>query len=373
MKATVKRGILVAVCVLLCTVSSACSMSFSHKKSEDLMPHLIAVQDAELEPVRPVQSFEQTERISGAYTERQQMDELVRIVSQGKRPDLSAARSGVQKVYDAALTVLNRYIRNDFTPFERVHVIHDWLAYYVRYDFETAQKGQTVNGSAPAFGLEGALINRLAVCDGFAKAAALLCGIEGIPCVRVTGSYTDDGGNEIPHAWNQVQINGTWYHMDVTQDCYHVYIDNATLVSVLNHGYFLVSDDAMSDELTGRHYIDEENGDMQAYYACPENYPFHAGQALGIKSYTMEIKSQAELNDIFVYAKKKKGRVGRLELKLNFPEYAPSNLTERDAYVSQIREAYKRVKDTHFAFRPDDGIYPYYRYPNGVFVFLLYK
>ena len=67
------------------------------------------------------------------------------------------------------------------------------------------------------------------------------------------------------------------------------------------------------------------------------------------------------------------GKIGKLELKLDFPEYDKVNLKRPDAYLMQISAAYSKIKDCDYRFDSASGIYPYYRYPQGVFVFLIYK
>ncbi len=49
------------------------------------------------------------------------------------------------------------------------------------------------------------------VCDGYSKAFKVLCDKIGIPCVLVDGVSDDT-----PHMWNYVNVNDTWYAVDVT-------------------------------------------------------------------------------------------------------------------------------------------------------------
>lgn len=359
--------------LLMCFAIAAlfCGCSLFAKPSPDLKPHLIAESDAESEPVRPIDSCETLEFKTTA--KESQLDELLNIVYKpqtgvGHKPDFSQTADEVKEVYDAAVSILDRYIRNDYSEFERVHAIHDYLAYYTEYDYELASLSRP-DSSDPAFGLVGALINHKAVCDGFSKAFLLLCGIEQISCIRITGGYNADGVN-INHAWNKVCVGGVWYNVDATMDSWHVITDGKTTTDLLGHGYFMLSDADMKATLTGRH---TEDDNLLNNRECNKTYDFYGTTALGIGDYAMEITSQEQLNDVFARIKKSKRKIGKVELKLNFPEYAASNLEREDAYVRQISEAYGKVSDRDFVFEPSNGAYPYQRYPNGVYIFLIYK
>lgn len=59
----------------------------------------------------------------------------------------------------------------------------------------------------------GCLIDKIAVCEGYAKAMQILLCNCGIECRTVVGI-----GNNGPHMWNIVKIGGDWYHLDVTWD-----------------------------------------------------------------------------------------------------------------------------------------------------------
>ncbi|MDR2531557.1 MAG: hypothetical protein LBC82_01800 [Oscillospiraceae bacterium] len=65
----------------------------------------------------------------------------------------------------------------------------------------------------------GPLLNRLAVCEGYAKAFKYLCNSVNIPCVVVCGSAkTPPFDNSENHAWNIVKIDDAFYHVDSTWD-----------------------------------------------------------------------------------------------------------------------------------------------------------
>ena len=94
-----------------------------------------------------------------------------------------------------------------------------------------------------AFTLAGSLLDEIAVCDGIASAFKLLCHIEGIECIEVSGFANE------AHAWNKVCINGDWYICDATWGRSGNYI---------SHAYLFVSDFDLMKE--GRL---EQNGERE--------------------------------------------------------------------------------------------------------------
>lgn len=91
---------------------------------------------------------------------------------------------------------------------EREKYIHDFLCKNVTYK-ENGPDSHCVLG--PLFRGEG-------VCEGIAKTAHALLKIAKIRTHIVCGDATDPNGSKTPHAWNVVQINGTWHLLDVTYD-----------------------------------------------------------------------------------------------------------------------------------------------------------
>ncbi len=94
---------------------------------------------------------------------------------------------------------------------DREKVVHDYLSQNVMYS------------SAPyavsAHNIKGALIDRSAVCEGYARAFKLLCDAVEIPCIIINGTAIDSNGNKEKHAWNIVRMKKNNYHVDVTWDC----------------------------------------------------------------------------------------------------------------------------------------------------------
>ncbi len=101
--------------------------------------------------------------------------------------------------------VLN-LIDDNMSDLEKVIFIHDYLCIDVEYAYED-YLNETV--SPDAHSLKGALLDKSAVCDGYASAFQYFMLLLDIPCNTIINS---------DHAWNQVYVNGKWYFVDVTWD-----------------------------------------------------------------------------------------------------------------------------------------------------------
>jgi len=73
---------------------------------------------------------------------------------------------------------------------------------------------------ADAGNIRGALLNKKAVCQGFAYAGLYLCQRAGLECIYVTGQLCTSTTNDTwtNHSWNYVKLDGQWYMMDLTTD-----------------------------------------------------------------------------------------------------------------------------------------------------------
>ena len=134
-----------------------------------------------------------------------------------------------QAVVDAAIASC---VTDGMSDYEIAKALHDYLATHNEYDM------RLYSGNLPALSRTsyGALVNRTSVCAGYALAYQHLMEDAGIPCEYVTGMTTRGS-----HAWNIIQIDGEWYHVDVTWD--DPVPDREGYV---RYKYFLKSDKAMS-------------------------------------------------------------------------------------------------------------------------------
>ena len=344
---------------------------FDRSGSPPPAPHLISESQKESEPVRYIDSCEERAVVGSSFYERQLS--LTETVSDGYKPTFDETSADAERVYLKAREVLDRYILNSFTEYERVHAIHDYLAYYTEYDSELHDRflsGEGVKNDLDAFNLAGVLLGGKAVCDGISKTFVLLCGMEGIKAARIEGEFVSSSGSGA-HAWNKVRVDGKWYNVDITLDSAHLDI-NGKRSDCLHHGYFLISDEAISSAPFGGHRADPSYAANPVNEDAPENYPVYENMTLTIdgENYSSLITTVDELKAVFK-ATRKSGRknIGKLELKIAIEGVAAGKL---DSFDGIFKAAQSELRGMDFTFAPEDGVRPFVQYPNGVLLILVY-
>lgn len=358
----------ILVCGLAAAAAAFCMLGCGgNTASPDILPHLSVAQTKHAVAIDRFEKFELPKAdgtSDAAYRERVELLYNT-VVYDGKQP-VFQADDPVLPIYSAAHDFLETYIHDDWNEAERevntVHAIHDWLIYSTDYDFDLYQSylsGGTEYASHPAFYIDGVLLGKKAVCDGLARTFNFLCAMEGIRSMRVTGSFSSG-----LHAWNKVNIKGEWYNVDVTADAVHYSVGSSNYKQIA-HGFMLVCDKTLSDfEPNGHEFVGTS-------FTAQSDYDYFSNSIvqIGSRTFPAVVKTQAELNAIFSSVYALDGKVGKLELKLDFANKTQVNST--DMYRAEIAEAYSKVKNVGFDI--SSGSNPYFRFPNGVYLFLIYK
>ena len=124
--------------------------------------------------------------------------------------------------------------------YEDIKMVHDYLIDSINYDSSLSKQN--------IYNVYGALVNKECVCEGYARAFKYLLDELDIPCVMVIGTGTNSQGETENHAWNYVQLNGSWYAVDTTWDD-PVVVGGGTVSEASRYKYFLV----------GREIIDQDH------------------------------------------------------------------------------------------------------------------
>ncbi len=118
--------------------------------------------------------------------------------------DMSLLTDTEQKVYAYLKEVMREHTGGGKNRAEKVKALHDYLVLELKYDSSFRTESHSP---------EGVMKNQTAVCDGYARTMRLLLLLSGIDCKMVSGTA---GGES--HAWNLVEMEDGWYHVDVTWD-----------------------------------------------------------------------------------------------------------------------------------------------------------
>lgn len=124
-------------------------------------------------------------------------------------------------------------VTSDMDDYDKLKYFHDYLVLNCENDTESPYS-ETIYG---------ALVQKKALCEGYAKAFSYLCNLAGIENTIVTGEISE---TEVMHMWNMVKLGGNWYHVDVTwdnpDDALHARYQNVIL-----YQYFMVTDSVIKN------------------------------------------------------------------------------------------------------------------------------
>lgn len=137
--------------------------------------------------------------------------------------DCGAAVKNLNSRLQAAV----KSIPGGLNQFSREESAFDYLVARCSYDDAAAADASQWQ----AYTAYGALVNGKAVCEGYSRAMQLLSSYAGLSCILIRG--TGDGVN---HMWNEINIDGQWYNLDVT------WCDSNMLI----YNYFNVTDSVLS-------------------------------------------------------------------------------------------------------------------------------
>ena len=158
------------------------------------------------------------------------------------------------KELDAAADRILEQVSYTQTEWQKLRTIHDGIA-----------AGCTYEIGARSDDAYGCLVDGIAQCEGYAKAFLYVTRRAELETMCVTGK-SERG---VLHVWNMVQIDGNYYHVDVTWD------DDPQYAGEVSHRYFAVPDDWLTD-----HIADTEPFAPPKSKGTGESYYYNQGYVL---------------------------------------------------------------------------------------------
>lgn len=116
---------------------------------------------------------------------------------------------------------------------QKALLIHDRICFECEYDYSYG-----ADYDDQSYTMYGVLVNKAAVCDGYTKAYSYLLRLAGVKSFACTS-------DTLNHAWNLVNIDGVYYHTDVTWDDLAWNTGERGIEGGINHNNFLLSNDGI--------------------------------------------------------------------------------------------------------------------------------
>lgn len=197
---------------------------------------------------------------------------------------------------NAVRSVANAFyatVPDNLSAFDREVMVHDWLIERVAYD-ESVDTINFDNNNPDIYTVYGALVNQVAVCEGYARAFQMLMNGLGVDCVGLMGSSQDQ-----LHMWNAVLTEDGWYQTDVTWDdqeetyARHIYCNVGDAFMYEDHTLSLLFTEISDGAINGED--DEYNGSVMNIFvpACPDgSNSYYAQKSPRLSDYDgAEVKS----------------------------------------------------------------------------------
>lgn len=139
------------------------------------------------------------------------------------------------------------------------------------------------------------LVEKQGQCSGIARAVKLLLNHYNIECIVIEGEGKDStSGEKGPHAWNIVEIDGHYYHLDVT---YMIGI-NRSKQKPFRYAYFNYSDDQISsDHLWDRSLVPQCKTEGKLPYIGDEADVFSYTHILSLYELKQALKAKINQGD----------------------------------------------------------------------------
>lgn len=129
----------------------------------------------------------------------------------------------------------------DYTPY----------VYVKRLNEETGYYEYVKTNDYKAHHAYGVFLNNEAVCQGFSQAIYAIC-----KKLDINADYVISDERYLNHMWNYIEIDGEWYHLDLTWDeVYNTKLDY--------HDYFLLSDATISQDHRGKSTWTNYSGELK--------------------------------------------------------------------------------------------------------------
>ena len=125
--------------------------------------------------------------------------------------DEFSSKQQIEQAISDLKQIRNNILQNKTgNTYKDIKMVHDYIINNTEYDTTISKQN--------IYNIYGTLVNKQSVCEGYAKSFKYIMDELGISCTLVIGRATNSEGKNENHAWNYVNLDGTWYAIDTTWD-----------------------------------------------------------------------------------------------------------------------------------------------------------
>lgn len=150
--------------------------------------------------------------------------------------EIKEINTEVDKIY-------NKIVNPNNSIKDNIKIIHDYIINNTKYDTLRSDQNIRKYHSDIAY---GPLFEGYAICGGYTDLMQLFLEKLNVKSFRISSS---------DHVWNAVNIDNTWYHLDLTWDD-PVVDDN---IDRLNYDFFLIDTKQLQDKEKTKHEFNQDN------------------------------------------------------------------------------------------------------------------
>ncbi len=175
------------------------------------------------------------------------------------------AYEGKMETTPAIRTKSDEIVGDETDDYEKLKLLHDWVADNIYYDFDSF-----LHGMPTKIDPDGVLETRRSVCAGYSALLIDLIQAQGIPALEVSGWAS---GN---HAWVEAFAGGRWVFIDATWDSGNSYEYGEWEKGPFSRRYF----DATPEMYSVSHRIDDREKTRIEYVPIGEAVEFQTAEEL---------------------------------------------------------------------------------------------
>ena len=322
-------------------------------------------------------------------------EQLFMALQYNKKPNFVGDCQVAKAVYENARFILRQICSDNMSEYEKTLQIYEFLTKQITWNdvttgsfddiVETGDLSSTLRGNLKDLYLEGILYNfesqnglytnlsqivgNTADSEALSKVFVVLCTIEGIDAIKVTGQKTIDvEGTEttVDYSWNKVYIDieedgidgKCWYVVDTTNAIKNTISIRksgvTTSYQVALHKYFLITDKTFKEYTSMQAITLHKRLNDATDYVANTDFDYYSNQRYSciykgnqlVKDATFTASQDTDIINAMVYASLKANKRYRVVVDIDAKEYMGlKGEASNDSIISEINTLYATASD----------------------------